>query len=30
VLVKPWVKGLDLNAMEILSLHGVTMEPRPR
>ncbi|MBI3607856.1 MAG: peptide ABC transporter substrate-binding protein, partial [Nitrospirae bacterium] len=30
VLVKPWVKGLDFNAMEILSLHGVTMEPRPR
>lgn len=30
VLVKPWVRGFDLNAMEILSLHNVTVDPRHR
>ncbi|MEW6681529.1 MAG: peptide ABC transporter substrate-binding protein [Nitrospirota bacterium] len=29
VLVKPWVRGFDLNAMEILSLQGVSMGARP-
>jgi oligopeptide transport system substrate-binding protein len=26
ILVKPWVKGFDLNAMEILSLQGIAMD----
>jgi oligopeptide transport system substrate-binding protein len=30
ILVKPRVKGLSLNAMEILSLQGVTLEARGR
>ncbi len=28
ILVKPWVRGFDLNAMEILSLQGISLEPR--
>jgi ABC-type oligopeptide transport system substrate-binding subunit len=29
MLVKPWVRGLDVNAMEIMSLQGVTLGARP-
>jgi ABC-type oligopeptide transport system substrate-binding subunit len=29
ILVKPWVRGFDLNAMEILSLQGVSFGARP-
>jgi oligopeptide transport system substrate-binding protein len=29
ILVKPWVRGLDLNAMEILSLQGISLGARP-
>jgi hypothetical protein len=28
ILIKPWVSGLDLNAMEILSLQDVSMDRR--
>jgi ABC-type oligopeptide transport system substrate-binding subunit len=28
MLVKPWVRGLDVNAMEIMSLQGVSMSGR--
>ncbi len=29
ILVKPWVRGFDVNAMEILSLQGVSLGARP-
>ncbi|HET8761290.1 MAG TPA: peptide ABC transporter substrate-binding protein [Nitrospiria bacterium] len=29
MLVKPWVRGLDVNAMEIMSLQGVSIGARP-
>jgi oligopeptide transport system substrate-binding protein len=30
IVVKPWVRGLDVNAMEIISLQGVRLEGRRR